>query len=189
MFIVTETRALTQFALNETDGFYKEIQTEYRMLLLLSPALITTVFCNWMVEYFPWGKLLNYECCFWHIGIISGETTTEILILLWRTLIKNHPCIVCIFYLTRVFSRQSITLNISHLCLLQPEGNLLEDRFYSLQKRNIIEPRKRAKSVFSPSHKHLLLNADHLKHVYKYFIYVPIAVAIQYSVQFCYPVI
>ncbi|KAK2193285.1 hypothetical protein NP493_16g10004 [Ridgeia piscesae] len=31
------------------------------------------------------------------------------------------------------------------LRLLKPEGNLLEDRFYSLQKRNIIEPRKRAK--------------------------------------------
>ncbi|KAI0216558.1 Ribosome biogenesis protein NOP53 [Lamellibrachia satsuma] len=33
------------------------------------------------------------------------------------------------------------------LRLLKPEGNLLEDRFHSLQKRNIIEPRKRAKIV------------------------------------------
>ncbi len=31
------------------------------------------------------------------------------------------------------------------ITFFQPEGNLLEDRFKSLQKRNIIEPRKRAK--------------------------------------------
>ncbi len=33
------------------------------------------------------------------------------------------------------------------LLKLKPEGNLLNDRFKSLQKRNIIEPRKRAKIV------------------------------------------
>jgi len=33
------------------------------------------------------------------------------------------------------------------LRLLKPEGHILEDRFKSLQKRNIIEPRVKAKRV------------------------------------------
>jgi len=34
-----------------------------------------------------------------------------------------------------------------NLRLLKPEGNLMEDRFKSLQRRNILEPRKRAKRL------------------------------------------
>jgi nucleolar protein 53 len=33
----------------------------------------------------------------------------------------------------------------SYVDLLQPEGNIMTDRYKSLQKRNIIEPRERAK--------------------------------------------
>ena len=36
---------------------------------------------------------------------------------------------------------------VGSLRMLKPEGNLLADRFNSLQKRNVIEPRKRAKHV------------------------------------------
>jgi hypothetical protein len=34
--------------------------------------------------------------------------------------------------------------------IIQPEGNIMTDRYKSLQKRNIIEPRERAKYTFFP---------------------------------------
>ena len=48
------------------------------------------------------------------------------------------------------FETPDLELKLSHevegsLRLLKPEGSLFDDRFKSLQKRNIIEPRLRAK--------------------------------------------